>query len=167
MGLRNLLAVMVVLFSTTCIAQEMEVATSPFHPTYDIHVGAGFVGGGRVGVRVRPLEHFSIEAGYGASLNNFVGLSDIDKRVVLGINWHEDSSSRLILSLLGAYARRPYLSDNYSYIASGNVGTMNMNVGGFRVFARAGLSIEFEHGASGNKVIPGFNLDFGFHFVFP
>ena len=164
MGLWKVLAIVVVFLSTTCIAQEAEVDTSTFRTTFDIHVGAGSVGGGRVGVRVRPLENFSIEVGYGASLSNFVGLSDIDKRISFGVNWHEDSSSRFIVSLLGAYARRPVFTNNYSYLVSVNVGTMNMSVSGLHAYARGGLSVEFEHG---RKALLGFNFDVGLQFVFP
>jgi hypothetical protein len=112
-------------------------------------------------------EHFSVEASYGADFRNFISSSDIDTRYGLGVSWHKDASSNLVVSLLGAYARRPYLADNYSYFVSANLGVLPLSASGLCTNARFGFFVEFEHKDSGTTNNFGINLDLGVNLVFP
>ena len=151
-----------------CSAQELtDTVVSESYPRLDLHVGAGVVSGVRVGARVRMAEHFSAEVSYGADFRNFIGLSDIDRRYGVGVSWHKDASSNFVVSLLGAFARRPYLTDNYSYFASANLGLLPLSTSGLRTNARFGFFVEFEHKYSGNTNNFGINLDLGLNLVFP
>ena len=135
-------------------------------PRFDLHIGAGLVDGGRVGLRVQILKNYSIELFYGNDLANFVSASDVEKRYGFGINWHQNKSN-FVISLLVVISREIYLPVKDNYYISTNIGYMTFKSKGFQTFLRAGPAMRFSRNTGDNSldisIIP--NIDVGISFV--
>lgn len=110
---------------------------------FDIYVGAGWVSGGRLGIRAYLSDNYSAEVSYGNDIKNFITLSDPEKRYGFGINWHFPKTSWLIISVLSTYNKRIY-QDNSSINLSLNIGYLKKRTLGLHLFSRIGLYCQFK-----------------------
>ena len=137
-------------------------------PRFDIHLGAGWVSGGRLGVRVLFSENFSAELSYGLDFRNFIAAADLEKRYGFGINWHVPKTSCFVISMLSSYNERVY-QDNRSINISLNVGFLELKTNDIRIFGRIGFYGQFKKWWNMKeyklKEI-GPNLDFGIRWCF-
>lgn len=137
-------------------------------PRFDIHVGAGWVSGGRLGMRVLFSENFSAELSYGIDFRNFIGSADLEKRYGFGINWHVPKTSSFVISMLSSYNERVY-QVNRSINISLNVGFLDLKTSDIRIFGRIGFYGQFKKWWNMKeyklKEI-GPNLDFGLRWCF-
>lgn len=170
------------LISTSIYSQEniekpdsIREATSI--PRFDVHIGVGFIEGGRIGGRVQFFKNFSSELAFGYNWANFLGRGNLEERYTFGINWHMFEDSRLTTSLLVTsvvLADNPGgLPDNklfnYFYITT-QVGSLSMIKSGFHFFIRGGITFSFNKGIPMDKVkyrSIGFDIDTGVGYSFP
>jgi len=108
----NILNLVIILFSTLCIAQEdyridKYVEDSVDIPSFDIHLGAGSLCGARIGLRCHFINHFSFETSLGIPVSHFMGGGEREERYGIGINWHQYDSSGFIISLIFANRIQP------------------------------------------------------------
>lgn len=87
--------------------REISWADSTNHPVFDIHVGAGWLSGARLGLRVHFFRNISFETSFGIPVSHFIVGGEREKRYGIGVNWHQDESSGLIVSLLFANIVQP------------------------------------------------------------
>jgi len=121
------------------IVHRTENNSNSSAPKFDVHIGAGAVPGGRIGVRYLFIENISVELAYGANLVNFIALSDPNTRYTTGLNYHLANSIAAV-TLLVTYVDYP----NFDYeelLISPNFGIIPIRKSGFQVFIRAGISI--------------------------
>lgn len=112
-------------------------------PRFDIHIGAGWVSGGRLGMRVLFSENFSAEVSYGNDIRNFIAASDLEKRYGFGINWHVPKTSSFVISMLSSYNER-FFQDNRSINISLNVGFLQLTTSDISLFGRIGFYGQFK-----------------------
>jgi hypothetical protein len=117
--------------------------------TIDVHLGAGFVPGGRIGLRYLFNKNFSAEIAYGADFRNFFGATEADTRYTFGINYHFNQSIAAI-SIITTYVDHTSKAYN-SFLVSPNFGFIPIRKSGFQVFIRAGVYFEFQNNNSSDK----------------
>lgn len=134
-------------------------------PIFDIHIGAGLITGGHLGVRVKTIKSLSVEASYGVDLRNLIALSDGFEIYGGGLNWHFNKKNKLLLSLIFAYSRGINLSQEDLYI-SPMLGWFSSNETGINLLLRGGIFLR-------KDIIPGngqtylfFNVDINLGYVF-
>ncbi len=135
-------------------------------PRFDLHLGAGLVDGGRVGIRAQILKNYSLEFFYGNDLANFVSASDVEKRYGLGINWHHNDSN-LVISILIIKSHSVNLGLKDNFYVSPNIGWMTFKNSGFQTFLRVGPAVRFSRNTGDNSLDISFvpNIDAGISFV--
>lgn len=139
----NILMLIIILCSTISISQEDSTLEKSFKepvniPRFDIHIGAGWVSGGRLGMRVLFNLNFSAELSYGIDIRNFISQSDLEKRYGFGINWHIPKASSFTISMLTSYNKR-VSQDNRSINISLNLGFLELETSDIRIFGRIGF----------------------------
>jgi len=137
------------------------------YPRFDVHLGAGWVSGGRVGARIQVNEDCSFETSIGYHIENFMSLSDEETKYGIGVNWHNFAHSHLTLSMLAAYGEKIHLLPNSLYLLSLNIGYLTFKSSGINFFARGGAYIGMKKNWAGTSTVAGPNLDLGFGWVFP
>ncbi len=78
------------LISTSIYSQENiekpdSIRETTSIPRFDVHIGAGWVSGGRIGMRVLFSENFSTEFSFGQDIRMFLGAADREERYDFGI----------------------------------------------------------------------------------
>jgi hypothetical protein len=157
-------------YSTNCsdnnIDKDLIKKDSYKLPRFDLHIGAGLVDGGRVGIRTKILKNYSLEFFYGNDLANFVSATDVEKRYGLGINWHRNDSN-FVISLLIIKSHKVYLGLKDDFYVSPNFGWMTFKNIGFQTFFRVGPAVRFSRNTGDNSldvsIVP--NIDVGISFV--
>lgn len=141
------------------------------HPSFDIHVGWGFVPGGHVGIRAW-INDFSFELGYGAHWANFIGPTDPVTRYTFGTNWYFLDNSNFVLSGLLVYQYYTWLdAPKYERVLfSPNIGYINLDNGGLGTYIRLGLNFQVYDHEQRITCLKFYdtciNLDFGVAFTF-
>lgn len=81
-------------------------------PNVNIHMAVGWVNGARVGLRGQISKNISLEISMGIPVENILAGGEREERYSFGINWHENSTTGLIISLLCSNIFQP----NKSYL---------------------------------------------------
>ncbi len=81
-------------------------------PNINIHIATGWVNGARIGLRGHISKNISLEISVGIPVENLITGGEKEERYSLGINWHENSSSGLMIGLLCSNIIQP----NKSYL---------------------------------------------------
>ena len=136
------------------------------YPVYDIHIGAGWISGARLGFRIQPSQVISIEASIGYHVANFISLSDPEIKYGIGINLHRFFHPNFTLSLLGSYGDKFHLRPNDLYLISLDIGYLSFDHSGLNLFARTGPFIGIKNNYAGKSSVAGFNFDLGIAWVF-
>ncbi len=165
-----------------CIAQEISKDTinnieyeNIVIPRFDVHIGAGWISGARIGFRFQHIEHFSFETSFGIPVTQFLG-GEREERYSLGINWHKTIPKGLMLSLICANLVRPdraypNIPNNkfLSYLrVSLNIGYLSTIGSNFNFFIRGGVLydiVESQINSYGGN-FGGPNLDLGIGWCF-
>ena len=133
-----------------------------------VHAGVGLLSGGRLGIGLR-IHTFSVEAALGYVLQNFIGATDVDRRLTLGVSWKPNEQDNLAFGFLLVTRARPalprYFEDLYFSL---NVGSLPSVKKGFGVFIRGGLTFRYAReqvSSSREFSFRGPNLDAGVFLV--
>ncbi len=164
----------ILLLAGLTFSQEKNVLEDSSHtqislPRFDVHLGAGWVNGARIGTRLLITKYFSTEVAYGYNITNFLSLSDEEKKYSLAVNYHPYIHSKLIISFIFTYGEKVYLL-NRSINFSLNVGFLELKRKNISPFIRSGIYFQvgekyYKKGFYKKEI--GFNLDIGINWNFP
>lgn len=136
-----------------------------------LHAAAGFTSGGRLGIGLR-IRSLLIEASYGNVLQNFIGATDVDRRLTVGVSWKPDEKENLTFGFLLVTRTRPglthpdrYFDDLYFSPVIGSLPSLKRGLG---IYFRAGLTFGYlrERASSPKRFsLCGPNLDVGIFWI--
>jgi len=155
------------LFGSHPLAAQDTTTVYHHFPLIDVHLGAGWVSGGRIGTRIHLSEEYSVEASIGKHIANFLSASDEETRYGIGVNWHGFLRPHLTLSALVVYGQKVHLRPNDIYLMSLNVGYMPWKPSRLNFTARAGMYVGAKRNFAGWSTLFGPNLDIGIGWLFP
>ncbi len=161
-------------YPTIAFAQDYNKTTDTTEsrislPRFDVHIGAGWVNGARLGTRLLFTKYFSTEVAYGYNITNFLSLSDEEKKYSLAINYHPYIHSKLIISFIITYGEKVYLL-NRSINFSLNVGFLELKRKNISPFIRSGIYFQvgekyYKKGFHKREI--GLNVDIGINWNLP
>ena len=128
---------------------------------FDLHLGAGWVSGLRLGIRKQFGGNYFGEISYGNSLNSYLGGATLRNIFGMGVGWLPQRAWHFTVNLLLSYVQLPKDSFVHSYIISPNVGFVSIRKSGIHPFIRTGIFAEFKQNGLGKSVNSGINLDVG------
>jgi hypothetical protein len=110
---RNSILILIVVLSSTLGFAQVDstgknISEKPVNLTpFDIHVG--FVGqsGTRIGIRFFLSNHISFETSLGIPGGSFLYPTEQESRYGIGISWHHQDTSGLIVSMLASNVVKP------------------------------------------------------------
>lgn len=139
-----LIVVSLFVFVNAAVSQDSDTVLTTTYPIIGIHLGAGTVGGGRVGIQLKISDRFSFEGSYGTNVLGFVGLVDADDRLGIRINWYPQPTSAFAVGLCFVH-RRMLNFHNYSDIIAEDVGLFPFRNSKVSAFARIGFGVGFRN----------------------
>lgn len=135
-----LIVISLFVFVNAALSQEADTIRTTTYPILGIHLGAGTVSGGRIGVQVKISDRFSFEGSYGINVFAFVSLVDVDDRLGVRVNWYPQPTSAFAVGLCFVH-RRMLSFHNYSDIIAGDVGLFPFRNSKVSAFARIGFGL--------------------------
>ncbi len=162
---QSVAAIFIFFLASVGFSQEIDTTQAASDPIFGIHIGAGTVSGGRVGVQAKVSNYFSFEFSYGFDVRGFIGLVDADDRVGFGINWYPDRRMDFAVGLRIVHQSMRGLSYSKNIIAA-DVGIQPYKKSRVNGFARIGFGVGIRTGDYPNPIyfIPQLDVGLAWNF---